>query len=330
MKISIIVLSYNKIELTKKCLASLKKNTLDGILVEIVVVDNASTDGSVDFLRSLKWIKLIENKENLGFSRANNQGAKESRGDILVFLNNDTEVRSGWLEGITEIFETEKNVGAVGIKLLFPDGKIQHAGLIISKDKVPRHIYYRENMDKPYVCGMREFQAVTAACIAVPKKVFEEVGGFDEGFKNGLEDVDLCLRIREKGYKIIYQPKSVVIHHESMSPGRFKGNLHNANLYMKKWGDKVIPDEHEKYREDGFGWLYILTQDLKNMAYSGDEYGTVPLHIKIMKVIYIPIQKTVTVVTLILKGDFKTLRQKTKKVLSFSAKDKASEGQGHE
>ena len=160
----------------------------------------------------------------------------------------------------------------------------------------------------------REFQAVTAACIAIPKKVFNEVRGFDEEYVNGLEDVDLCLRIKQKGYKIIYTPKSVVIHHESVSPGRFKFNKHNSDLYMSRWRD-AKSDEHKYYQEDGLNWLQILGRDFVNMGYSKDEYHTVPKRIKYGKYIYIPLQKCFLVVKLLVTLDFKTLGQKIRKVV---------------
>ncbi len=310
--ISIIIISYNKADLTKKCLEEVFKNTKDDF--EVIVIDNASTDEAIDYLFREKRITLLQNNKNLGFSKANNQGAQKAKGEILVFLNNDTEVQPGWLEPIINIYKTEKNVGAVGVKLLFPDGLIQHAGVTISEDHIPRHLYYREKADDLKVNQEREFQAVTAACIAIPKRVFHEVGGFDEEYVNGLEDVDLCLRIKQEGYRIIYTPKSVVIHHESVSPGRFKFNQHNSDLYMNRWRE-AVPDEHKYYQEDGLNWFQILLRDFVSMGYSKDEYHTTPKRIKYGQYLYRPLQKCFLVLKLLFTLDFKTLNQKIRKVV---------------
>jgi GT2 family glycosyltransferase len=313
MKYSIVIPTFNKLELTEKCLSSIFSNTKGEY--EVIVIDNSSKDKTQNFLEKEKRITAVLNKENLGFSKANNIGAKKAKGDLLIFLNNDTEVQKGWLEAISRIFEEETKVGAVGVKLLFPDGTIQHAGLAFSEDNIPRHLYYRDKADLPRVNKQREFKAVTAACIAIPKKVFKEVGGFDERYINGLEDVDLCLRIKEAGYRIVYQPKSVVIHHESVSPGRFDYNKHNSDLYMLRWKN-VLPDEHRYYREDGLNWFQILVKDMISMGYSKDEYQTLPNWIKYGRYIYRPVQKITLIFKLIITLDFKTLYQKTKKVLT--------------
>ena len=100
--------------------------------------------------------------------------------------------------------------------------------------------------------------------MAVKKTIFSQVEGFDESYINGLEDVDLCLKIREKGYKIIYCPESVVTHHEAVSQGRFKEVGHNEQLFLKKWKDKIKPDEERHYKEDGLGKLYSLKRIVKD------------------------------------------------------------------
>lgn len=310
MKTSIIIPVYNNLEYTKKCLLALRKNTnLDQI--EIIIVNNASTDSTKGYLDSLDFINVTHNNINRNFAGANNQGAKAAKGEILIFLNNDTEVHENWLEPLIRDIGEDSKIGAIGTKLLFPDGTIQHAGVVISPDKTPRHIYYQANPDELWVNKKREFQVVTAACIAIPKKVFNEVGGFDEKFVNGLEDVDLCLKIKKAGYKVIYEPKSVITHHESVSPGRFKHNKGNADLYMSRWKN-TKSDEHGYYKEDGKSWLWILGQDLRSMSYGPNEYGTRPLYVSILRWYYIPYHKIKTILTYLFKGDFKGLSQKIK------------------
>ena len=313
MKVSIIVLTYNNKALTIKCLKALFANTPKIYLDDVLVVDNASADGTQDYLKKQKGIRIFLNKENLGFSKGNNFGASEAKGEILIFLNNDTEVRKGWLLPMLEIIKKKREVGAVGAKLLFPDGTIQHAGVVISEDRIPRHIYYQDNPKKSYVNKEREYKAVTAACVAIPKTVFEKVKGFDEEYVNGLEDVDLCLRIRKAGYSVWYSPKSVVYHHEKVAPGRFKYNDHNYRLYMQRWGGEE-PDEHQYMINDGFSKLQIFWHDLASMSYSWGEGAKTPIQFKFLRYLYLPYQKITTAIKLLAKGDIKTLNQKVKKV----------------
>ncbi len=307
MKTSIIIPNYKNLEYTKRCIEAIRKNTQGDF--EIIVVDDNSGDGSAEYLKSQKDIKSFINSENLGFAKNCNRGARESNGDIFLFLNNDTEVHTGWMEAIESVFEKDKQIAAVGVKLLFPDGIIQHAGVVISPDKTPRHIYYQAPADSPSVNKEREFQVVTAACVAIRREVFEKVSGFDEAFKNGLEDVDLCLKIKGLGYKIMYTPKAVVTHHESIAPGRFKHNQHNADLYMSRWKE-AVSDEHKYYREDGKSALWILGQDLRSMSFGPDIYGTRPLYISILRWFYIPLHKVYVLLVYLLRGDFVGLARK--------------------
>lgn len=309
MKYSIIIPIYKNLHFTKKCLESIFKNTKGDF--EVIAIDDNSQDGTAEFLTSQKNITAIINKKNQGFAKNCNLGAKKAKGDILIFLNYDTEVHKGWLEAIDKVVKSNENLGAVGVKLLFPDGTIQHAGVVISPDKVPRHIYYQQRADLPEANVEREFQVVTAACIVIPKNLFEKVNGFDEEYKNGLEDVDLCLKIGKLGKKIIYTPKSVITHFESVAPGRFAHNKHNADLYMSRWKD-AKSDEHDLYKHDGKNSLWILSQDLRSMSYGPDEYGTRPGYISILRLFYIPLQKVATITKLISKGDLRGLVKKVK------------------
>jgi GT2 family glycosyltransferase len=308
--VSIVSLTYNKLDYTKKCLNALHKNTPKEYLDDVIVVDNNSTDETQSYLKSLKWVRLIANKENLGFSGGCNQGAKAARGDILLFLNNDTEVRRGWLEPMLEALKNEK-VAVTGSKLLFPDGLVQHAGVVIANDHIPRPIYYRESADRPYVNKEREFKVVTAACMAIKKKVFEEVGGFDEVYKNGMEDVDLCLKVFHQGYKTIYCPKSVVVHYESISHGRHEYDVKNIDILLKKWGQEE-PDEQRYYKEDGRNWFYRRDRELVNKYYNV-YYGEKPIPLQIPGYCYRFFHKMMTGLSLVLTLNFGELKQRMSK-----------------
>lgn len=278
MKTSIIVLTFNNLEFNQKCISSVLENTLGDF--ELIIVDNASNDGTAEYLKSIEdnRVKVLLNKENRGFSRGNNQGAREATGEILVFLNNDTEVRKDWLNPLLEQLK-RKDVGIVAPKLLYPDGKLQHAGIVISDKHIPRHVYRRFGSEFAPANKLREYKAVTGACLAIKKEVWGKAKGFDEQYINGLEDVDLCLKVRELGYKVFYVPQSIVIHHESISKDRFAHVFRNIEIFLDRWGE-VEPDEDETYREDGFGPLFIFAEHFKNRYLTGNYREKITLLIK--------------------------------------------------
>jgi len=248
-KCSIIIPIFNQVEFTKKCLEAVIENTPDE-LYEVVIVDNASTDGTKELLGSLAGdIKIITNKENLGFAKACNQGARAASSEYLLFLNNDTEVQPGWLEPLVRVLDADLNVAAVGSKMLFHDRTIQHAGVaLFDNQKLPdplmaRHIYSGESEFCIEANTPKEYQALTAACLLIRKNIYEKAGGFDEGYWNGYEDIDLCFKIQQMGKKLVYQPQSIVIHHESKSGSeRFSKVNQNIELLHSKWLGKIKPD----------------------------------------------------------------------------------------
>jgi GT2 family glycosyltransferase/thioredoxin-like negative regulator of GroEL len=250
---SIIIPVWNRYELTRQCLEALAKTT-DDVSWELIVVDNHSTDETASFLSTLGGdVQIITNQENLGFAKACNQGARAARGKYLVFLNNDTIPQPHWLAPLVREVEEHPEVGIVGSKLLFPDGSIQHAGVVFMRSCLtPYHIYQSASGTDMRVNQRREYQAVTAACMLIRRELFEEMHGFDEWFVNGFEDIDLCLKVREKGCQIIYQPRSVVCHLESQTPGRKDHDDRNGRLLMERWGCHWwLGNEDLHYHHDG-------------------------------------------------------------------------------
>ncbi|THJ20880.1 MAG: glycosyltransferase [Nitrospira sp. CG24E] len=261
-KASIVIPVFNKLELTSQCLATLASLTTMPEY-EVIVVDNASTDGTAEFLAALGGdVQVIRNPENYGFAVACNQGAKAARGEFLLFLNNDTIPTEGWLNALVDEVERHPDVAVVGSKLLYEDGTIQHAGVAFSRIWFsPYHIYKGFPADAPVVNRRREFQCVTAACMLARREVFESVGGFDDGYRNGFEDVDLCLKIGERGWKIVYQPKSVLYHLESQTPGRKAHERENSKRLLARWGHKWwLADEDMIYVPDGYAYRTVTKQ----------------------------------------------------------------------
>jgi GT2 family glycosyltransferase len=252
MRASIVIPVWNRVELTRECLAALER-TIPANGVEIVVVDNGSTDATPALLAPARGcVRALRNAENLGFAVACKQGAAAARGEFLVFLNNDTLPRPGWLEALLAEVEADSEVGAVGAKLLYPDGRLQHAGVAFARHGcVPFNLYRNAPGDLPAANRRRELRAVTAACMAVSRRAFERVGGFDAGYRNGFEDVDLCLRLGELGLRIVYQPACVVVHLEGQTPGRADFDQANLARLLERWRGRLFPDEDWVMVEDG-------------------------------------------------------------------------------
>ncbi|MBM4284057.1 MAG: glycosyltransferase [Deltaproteobacteria bacterium] len=269
---SIIIPVYNNLALTRQCLESIWEHTEPGDF-RVLVIDNGSTDGTGGFLRRQEEtgrLQAIHNPRNLGFAKACNQGAEAAAGEFLVFLNNDTKVLPGWLQGLTDCARKRNDIGAVGAKLLYPDDTIQHAGVAFNPEKHVFHIYRNFHKDHPAVNKEREYQCVTAACLLVKPQVFFEAGLFDEQYRNGFEDVDLCFQISKLGYKIIYTPHSQIYHLESKTPGRKDNERENALRFLNKWHHSLMPDEDYYYQQDGIAKEILLHRG-KLILYLHDE-----------------------------------------------------------
>lgn len=250
---SVIIPVYNRASLTQQCLNMvLSQSELPG-QVEIIVVDDGSTDWTPALLHSYgDRLRTVIQPSNRGFASSCNAGAAVAQGDELLFLNNDTLPVKGWLTALLRYLDEHPAAAIVGSKLLFPNGTIQHAGVTICQDRYPRHIYAGLPADHPAVCHSRRFQIVTGACLLVRRPVFEAVAGFDQAFVNGYEDVDLCLRIGEQGHEVHYCCESVLYHLESVSrSGRIDEFSTNNTLFRQRWASRVCPDDISYYLEDG-------------------------------------------------------------------------------
>jgi GT2 family glycosyltransferase len=232
--VSFIISACNCIELTKSMIDSLLAHTsLEDR--ELILVDDASTDGTAEYMKSVKGRPIVlKNEVNRGFAKSNNRAARRATGDYLVFLNNDLEFSRNWLEPLIELYESEENVGAVGnIQRNFETGLVDHAGIFFDLEGMPTHAW--KNRKKLPPSTYRERNAITAACLLVKRSLFLELEGFDEAYRNGMEDVDLCVRIREKGYRLLVSHQSIIRHHISRSPGRHRFNHENSELFRKRW-----------------------------------------------------------------------------------------------
>ncbi len=241
MKCSVIVLQYNHADLTRQCLTSLLAHT--DRRHQVILVDNCSTETAArDLGREFPDVTTVASPENGGFSQGNNAGARRATGDILLFLNNDTLIESEFLEPLLKRFEENSATGIVGPRLLNRDGSFQlSAGQLPSVPQEFRDKLIATSLDAGSKRVLRRIERryrtakqvgwVTGAALAIRKRVFDAVGGFDESFFMFFEDKDLCARVRAAGYEVWYDPGSAIKHLRGAS-----SNPRTAMIYRKSQG----------------------------------------------------------------------------------------------
>jgi GT2 family glycosyltransferase/glycosyltransferase involved in cell wall biosynthesis len=273
--ISIIILCYNKSEMTKKCLKSLFENT-DYPNYEVIVLDNASVDDTPELLISYgKKIKFIRAEKNLGFVDGNNFATDYANGDFLVFLNNDTEPQKGWLKTLFSTFEYYKDAGAAGSKLIYPDGKLQEAGGVIFNDATGWNYGRGDDPNDSKYSYCKEVDYCSGAALMIRKNLFEEIGRFDNRFAPAYyEDTDLCFSVRKFGYKVYFNPFSKVIHHEGatagtdLNSGFKKFQVANHPKFVEKWKEELSkqypnnPKLRYKFSDRNRGKRILIIDDI--------------------------------------------------------------------
>jgi GT2 family glycosyltransferase/glycosyltransferase involved in cell wall biosynthesis/tetratricopeptide (TPR) repeat protein len=250
MNASVLIAVLDKLELTRRCLELLFAERSPR-LHEVIVVDNGSTDGTAEYLAELAaaepLLTVLSPGENTGFVGGNNLAAAQATGDCLVFLNNDTEPQSGWLDALVETVERDPSVGAVGAKLVYPDGKLQEAGGIVFADASGWNYGRGDDPDDPRYRFVREVDYCSGAALLVRADLFRELGCFDERYAPAYyEDTDLCFGVRARGLRVLYQPAAVVVHHEGATAGTdlaggFKAyQVANKEKFAAKWADTLV------------------------------------------------------------------------------------------
>jgi glycosyltransferase involved in cell wall biosynthesis len=258
--VSIIIPTKNSLKYITQCVDSILEKT-DYPYFEIVIVDTGSTDTKViEYYEMLTKnnpeVKIVYWKaDSFNFSEACNYGAANSTGEYLLFLNNDTEVISpDWIQGLLEHAQ-RIGVGMVGAKLLFENDTIQHGGIVLSERDIAFHPFYGKDprldiFEYIYVANVRNTAAVTAACSMVARSKFDQVGGFDPMLRVTYNDVDLCLRLLDKGYRNVYNPFVELYHYESISVGRINTTSRDADefndaktLMTKRWAEKYLRND---------------------------------------------------------------------------------------
>ena len=245
IKVSIIIPVYNQWEYTYNCLASIKKNT-EGINYEIILIDDVSDDETVNISKYIENITVVRNKSNMGFLKNCNHGARLAKGKYIHFLNNDTNVQKNWLSSLLDLIELDEKIGIVGSKLVYPDGILQEAGGIVWKDASGWNFGRMDDPEKPEYNYVKEVDYISGASIMIKKELWNDIKGFDERYVPAYcEDSDLAFEVRKRGYKVMYQPFSCVVHFEGKSNGidESKGikkyQVVNKEKFLKKWKEEL-------------------------------------------------------------------------------------------
>lgn len=240
MQVSFIIPLYNCLPLTQAMLASLRETLPPGLDHEIIFVDDVSTDGTRAWLQGLTApCRVLLNEKNLGFAGTCNRGAAEAKGEFLFFLNNDLVLLPGWFEPMRALAARPRAALVGNVQRNAATGAVDHTGIFFNPKGKPAH-----DTSCPLAArlsGVRRVTALTGACFTIRRQLWQSLGGFDAGYVNGGEDVDLCLRAREAGLTNYVSLRSVVRHHISASPGRKTRDEHNSRRLLARWRHVIAP-----------------------------------------------------------------------------------------
>ncbi len=244
--VSVVIPTRDQVRLLRRCLAGIRERTAYRN-VEVVIVDNGSVEPATWEFFDRCGAKIVRDPGPFNFARLCNIGARQARGEHLLFLNNDTEPCSGdWLEAMIELSE-RRDVGAVGAKLYYPDGRLQHVGIVVGLYGAAAQVFRGAPHEHPGYLGsaftIRECSAVTGACLMTRQEVHEELGGFDETFGVNFNDVDYCLRVQERGYRVVFTPFARLFHYEFATRARNE-RVPEMNRFQQRWADTVRRDPY--------------------------------------------------------------------------------------
>ena len=241
--VSIVIPVYNQFHYTYACLKTIAMNSGD-VPYEVIVANDCSTDLTTQLTKIITGVKVVTNKENLRFLRNCNNAAKHAGGKYILFLNNDTQVQKNWLSSLVELIERDEKIGMVGSKLVYPDGRLQEAGGILWRDGSAWNYGNGKDPAMPEYNYVKDVDYISGAAIMIRANLWREIGGFDDQFAPAYyEDTDLAFEVRRHGYRVVYQPLSVVIHFEGVSNGTdTSGGLKayqvkNQKAFYEKWKD---------------------------------------------------------------------------------------------
>ncbi len=269
--LSVIIVNWNTKDFLNNCIRSIKKNT-QKISFEIIVIDNGSTDGSASAVEAnFPEVILIKNQKNLGYGRANNQGYALAKGKYILFLNSDMAVQKNCLDRMFDFMEKNPAVGASSCKLTFPDGSLQHSCREFPRFKTiflmligVRFLFPKMKIFRNYLMldwdqsDIRDVDQIMGSFMFIRSAVVGDVGGFDERFWMYFEEVDLCLRIKAAGWKIVHYP--------------FVSSIHFLSKSSDQWGDIKRIQEFQKsslkyFKKNGKFYEYCILHIVSKIKY---------------------------------------------------------------
>lgn len=278
-KVSIIILTWNGLEYTKLCLDSLKDTVKDDN-VEVYIVDNGSSDGTIDYLKELDWIHLIQNKENLGFVRGNNVAINQIKDDDILLLNNDIIIeQSNWLEILQDTAYEKNDTGIVGCRLINEKKEFLHAGTFICPETYWGQQIGGGQSDIGQYSDNREVEGVVFACAYIKRQVIEAIGGLNEAFFSYFEDTDYCLAAKKAGFKTVCCGKVTLIHYQNVSTDVNNVNFSDMFLKSQKTFKKIWNDDLTSRYTRKMAWHSIVNfpsgyaVSAKNFMLQLDELG---------------------------------------------------------
>lgn len=257
--ISIVIVSWNTREILARCLDAVSRSASSALGAEVIVVDNASSDGSAEMVRQrFPGVRVISNEDNLGFARACNQGIRVSSGEYVLLLNPDTEVQPAALETLITFLREHPNVAAAGARITNPDGSLQRS--CYRAPGIFRELWRLTHMDVLYpyaeypiekwsTSEPRPVDTVLGACLLVRREALEQVGLLDERFFIYSEEVDLCTRLRAAGWEVFWVPRAIVMHRGGESTRQVA-----ASMFLRLYQGKVL--YFRKHRGRGGAALY--------------------------------------------------------------------------
>lgn len=256
-KVSIVIPVYNQIHYTYNCLKSIIQNTGD-VPYEIIIADDCSTDLTKDIKLFVDNLNVEKTEINMRFLKNCNNAARNAKGEYILFLNNDTQVQKNWLKPLVDLIERDSTIGMVGSKLVYSDGRLQEAGGILWKDGSAWNYGHLQDPSASEFDYVKEVDYISGASIMIRSSLWKEIGGFDEFFAPAYcEDSDLAFEVRKHGYKVMYQPLSVVVHFEGVSNGTDTSSgqkayqIVNQKKFVQKWGE-LLNKEHYPNAENVF------------------------------------------------------------------------------
>ncbi|GFO64822.1 glycosyltransferase [Geomonas paludis] len=248
--VSIIIPVHNQWAFTHSCLASIIEHS-GTIPYEVIVADDLSSDDTCRIGEIVHNVRVVRHQTNLGFLRNCNEAARLAKGAYLLFLNNDTNVQPGWLAPLVEVMERDAAVGMAGSKLVYPDGMLQEAGGIIWQDASGWNFGWRDDPEKSSYNYVKDADYVSGASLMVRRELWEKTGGFDGRYVPAyFEDTDLAFQARSLGYRVVYQPKSVVVHFEGVSHGKDVST--GVKAYQETNKQKFVERWREVLQRDHF------------------------------------------------------------------------------